>query len=28
VNLYTWRNLAALAGMAALVYGLVWDSGA
>jgi hypothetical protein len=27
VNLYTWRNVAALVGMAALVYGLIWDSG-
>jgi hypothetical protein len=28
VNLYTWRNVAALASMSVLVYGLVWDSGA
>jgi hypothetical protein len=26
VDLFTWRNLAALAGLAVLVYGLVWDT--
>jgi hypothetical protein len=25
VDLFTWRNLAALAGLAVLLYGLVWD---
>jgi hypothetical protein len=26
VDLFTWRNVAALAGMAVLLYGLVWDT--
>jgi hypothetical protein len=26
VDLFLWRNLAALAGMAILLYGLVWDA--
>jgi hypothetical protein len=26
VNLFTWRNLAALAGMSVLVGGLIWDA--
>lgn len=26
VDLYTWRNLAALTGMGLLLYGLVWDT--
>lgn len=26
VDLFTWRNLAALAGMAVLVWGLIWDT--
>lgn len=25
IDLYTWRNLAAVAAMAVLVYGLIWD---
>ena len=25
VDLYTWRNLAALAGLAVLAYGLAWE---
>gem|GEM_PF-6349452 len=26
VNLFTWRNVAALAGMGVLVWGLIWDA--
>jgi hypothetical protein len=25
ISLFTWRNLAALGGMAVLLYGLIWD---
>ena len=27
VDLFTWRNLAALGGMGVLLYGLIWDGG-
>ena len=26
VDLFTWRNLAALGGMGVLLYGLIWDT--
>lgn len=26
IDLYTWRNLAALVGLAVFIYGLVWDT--